>query len=124
MSHGRDVHQIIGLENNQFRVYHPTLFTRTHQIQLGILIEESLQIGPVKIVRQVPIRITYFLESAVVGFLAQLIGDWMLFEISEIVVLRVKELLSGRFVSPVNKIRVDSSAVFVLKKKKRMCLVD
>ena len=69
MSHGRDVHQIIGLENNQFRVYHPTLFTRTHQIQLGILIEESLQIGPVKIVRQVPIRITYFLESAVVGFL-------------------------------------------------------
>ena len=62
--------------------------------------------------------------SVGVGFLSGLIGNGMFFEILEIIILRVKELLSGRFVSPVNKIRVDSPAVFVFDKQFRLCLVD
>ena len=72
------------------------------------------------------VRVLYDVESFFFGFV--IVGRFtavrVILEIFEICVLRVKELLGSRLVSPVYEIGMDSAAVFVLNKQFSLCGID
>ena len=65
MCHGRDIDQIVGLEDYQLRIDHTIVPARTDQVQLCVTPEQLLQVSPVEVVVLVAMGIAHRLQFAV-----------------------------------------------------------
>jgi len=69
VGHGRDVYQIVRLENDEFWVDDAIILSWSYQIQLGSFAEHIFQIGPVVIVYRISLGIAHLGQSLAGSFL-------------------------------------------------------
>ena len=65
---GRDIHQVVGFQDDQFGIEHIVLPSRAHQVELGVRVEEGLHIRPVALVVETRLAVVH-LQQVAVGLL-------------------------------------------------------
>jgi hypothetical protein len=69
MGYGRDVDEIIRLENDQLWIYDAVIFPGTYKIHLGVFVEQVPQIGPIIVITPIPTGIAYLCQVTVIRLL-------------------------------------------------------